>query len=212
MFGAKKYVFETSETRFLRRLKNSIIIFAASFFAYSLICFILLLVSKQENSATRTFFYKRSPDLIVVFTGDKGRIPYAISLAKEYKQSNLLISGVNAKNSIAKILKNIDSSNVNLNYLDMDYNAKNTVENVRETLEYIRENKGYENVIIISHDYHILRIKAIANSQKRDSDKYNIFYQGLSTNLSSGRGIKILYKEVFKFFRTIAYIWLADID
>ena len=101
---------------------------------------------------------------------------------------------------------------MNLNYLDIDYNAKNTVENVRETLEYIRENKGYENVIIISHDYHILRIKAIANSQKRDSDKYNIFYQGLSTNLSSGRGIKILYKEVFKFFRTIAYIWLADID
>ncbi len=212
MFSRKKYVFETDETRLSRRIKDIAIFLVSSFLVYSIVCFILLLVSKQESSESRAYFYKRSPDLIVVFTGDKGRIPHAISLAKKYKLSNILISGVNLKNNIEKILANIDSTDINLNYLDLDYNARNTVENVRETLQHIRKNKGYENVIILSHDYHILRIKAIAKNQIRKSDEFNLFYLGLNTNLGTMRGVKILYKEVFKFFRTIAYLWLADID
>ncbi len=212
VFSKKRYVFETKDTRFSRKLKNFLTFLATSFIVYSIICFILLLVSKQESKESKEFFFKRSPDIIIVFTGDKGRIPYAIKRAKEYNQSNLLISGVNARNTVPKLLKNINSQKLNLNYLDLDYNSKNTLENVRESIRYIRKDPALTKALIISHDYHILRIKAIVNYLRRDSDQFTVYYQGVNTDLSKIRNLKILYKEAFKFFRTIAYIWLADID
>jgi uncharacterized SAM-binding protein YcdF (DUF218 family) len=212
MFNSKKYVFETNETRAFRRIKSFFFGLLSSFILYTIICFILLLVSKQENQTTKETFYKRSPDLIVVFTGDTGRIPYAIKLAKEFKQSNILISGVHSRNSVQRIIKDIKIDDVNPNFLDLDYHAKNTYENVVRTLEFLRASKGFEDVLVISHDYHLLRIKAILNDKRKTSDPYKFYFSGLNSDLSNFRNIKILYKEVFKFFRTLAYLSLADID
>ncbi len=212
IFPKKRYVFETSDTRFSRKLRNLLTFLTTCLFLYSITCFVLLLVSKQESQESRSYYYKRSPDIIIVFTGDKGRIPFAIKKAKEYNQSNLLISGVNNRNNVPKILRNIDAKEINLNYLDLDYNSKNTLENVRESLSYMRKDPAVKQALIISHDYHILRIKAIVNSLKRNNDKFQFHYEGVNTDLSKFRNIKVLYKEAFKFFRTLAYIWLADID
>lgn len=212
MFGEKKYIFETRETKLKRSVKNFLLSLISCFLLYSIICFILLLVSKQENQNTREVFYKRSPDIIVVFTGDTGRIPYAIKLAKEFNQSNILISGVRSKNTVANILKNIKTEHVNPNFLDLDYEARNTYENVVRTLDFIRNSKGVSDVLVVSHDYHILRIKAIFNDKVRPNESYNFYFSGVNSDLRRYRNIKILYKEVFKFFRTLAYLALADID
>lgn len=212
MFNNRKYVFETNETRAMRRVKSLLLAFLSSFFLYTIICIILLLVSKQENQITRETFFKRSPDLIVVFTGDHGRIPYAIKLAKDFKQSNILISGVHSKNNVQRILKDIKLEHVNPNFLDLDYHAKNTYENVVRTLNFLRKSKGFEDVLVVSHDYHLLRIKAILKNKHRQADPYKFYFSGVNSDLSQMRDIKILYKEVFKFFRTLAYLSLADID
>ncbi len=213
MFNDKKYVFETDKTRTVRRLKSLLMTLASVFFVYTILCIILLLVSKQENQESRQTFFKKSPDLIVVFTGDAGRIPYAIKLAKELKQSNILISGVHSKNNVDLLLKNINTeSQINPNFLELDYQARNTYENVMRTLDYIRASKGFKDILVISHDYHILRIKAVFEEKRRKDDSYTLYYSGVNTNYSNFRNIKILYKEVFKFFRTIAYLSLADID
>jgi uncharacterized SAM-binding protein YcdF (DUF218 family) len=213
MFGDKKYVFETQETRVVRRVKNFFLSLLSFFILYSIICLILLLVSKHENQITKENFFKTSPDIIVVFTGDSGRIPYAIKLAKEYKQSNILISGVHTQNNIDRILKDIElSSHINPNFLDLDYNAKNTYDNVIRTLQFLRERQEINDVLVISHDYHLLRIKAILNDKQRPNDHYNFYFSGVNSNLSSPRDLKIIYTEVFKFFRTLAYLALADID
>ena len=213
MFRSKKYIFETNKTKISRKISNFIFFLISSFFAYSLICFILLLVSKRENQSTQESLFKRSPDLIVVFTGDKGRIQYAIKLAKKYKQSNILISGVHSKNNVNTLLKNIDATNINTNFLDLDYNAKNTFQNVKRTIQFIQDKKKLKNILIISHDYHILRIKAIfEDQQKKYYLNYNFLYTGIKSNFNSFRNIKILYKEVFKFFRTLGFLILEGVD
>jgi len=212
MFNSKKYVFETNDTRAVRRIKTFFFGLLSSFFLYTITCIILLLVSKQENQITRETFFKRSPDLIVVFTGDQGRIPYAIKLAKDFNQSNILISGVHSKNNVQRILKDINLEDVNPNFLDLDYHAKNTYENVVRTLEFLRNSKGFNDVLVISHDYHLLRIKAILNDRRLEKDPYQFYFSGVNSDFSKIRNMKILYKEVFKFFRTLAYLSLADID
>jgi uncharacterized SAM-binding protein YcdF (DUF218 family) len=213
MFGEKRYVFETSETRLSRRIRNFLLSLVSITIAYSIICLILLLVSKQENQTTKEKFYKTSPDIIVVFTGDTGRIPYAIKLAKQFKQSNILISGVNSRNNVDRILKDITlSSHINPNFLDIDYDAKNTYENVVRTLTFLREKNDIRNVLVISHDYHILRIKAIVKDKINKHDNFKFYFSGVNSNLSQFRSIKKIYKEVFKFFRTLAYLALGDID
>ena len=101
---------------------------------------------------------------------------------------------------------------INPNFLDIDYNAKNTFENVKMTLKFISGKKGFKNILVVSHDYQILRIKAIFTDQHRTPEDHNFLYTGVNSNLSSFRNIKILYKEVFKFFRTLGFLALADID
>lgn len=213
MFTNRKYVFETRETRFRRRFRNLLLASLCFILAYSIISLILLLVSKQENQFAKETFFKKNPDLIVVFTGDAGRIPYAIALAKEMKQSNILISGVDQNNHVDILLKNINTdSQIDPNFLDLDYRPRNTYENVASTLDYLRSSKGFKDILIVSHDYHILRIKAVVNELQKSDDNFNFYYMGLTSNYSKLNNIKKLYKEVFKFFRTLIYLSLAEID
>lgn len=128
------------------------------------------------------------------------------------KQTNILISGVNSKNNVERILKHIDKSEIDPHFLELDYNAKNTIENVKHTIEYLRTHGVLNEVLIISHDYHILRIKAIFQDMMKDEDKFNIHYLSVNSNLSKVKDLKIIYKEVFKFFRTLAYLAIKDID
>jgi len=46
----------------------------------------------------------------------------------------------------------------------------------------------------------------------KKKDPYKFYFSGVNSDLSNLRDIKILYKEVFKFFRTLAYLALGDID
>ena len=96
-FKKKKYLFpvEKEPGRF-----NFKIIFTALSVTY-LFCvitmFTMLKNSGEQSKKTRDFFFNRSPDLIVVPTGDKGRISLAINMAKKYKLSNIFITGVYKK-------------------------------------------------------------------------------------------------------------------
>jgi uncharacterized SAM-binding protein YcdF (DUF218 family) len=158
-------------------------------------------------------FFNRPPDLIVVFTGDQGRIPYALRKAKELKQSQIFITGVHSKNSVQTLLNPLTlSEDFDANFLEIDYLARNTVENVISTLRYLRENRSLKTVLIISHDYHIMRIKLITNKIKASSDQIEFFYEGVPTSYANKRNLKILYKEVYKLFRTYLFLLLWDVD
>ncbi len=209
----KKYVFETKQTRSWRKALELFSKFVIFILGYSLLSYTLILYSQNENVKTKETFYKKRPDIIVVFTGDRGRIQEAIRLAKEYNQENILISGVHTKNNVSTLIQSHQiTDEINHDFLDIDYNAKNTYENVLETLQALRKKSNIDSVLIVSHDYHILRIKSIIEYRRRESDHYKFYFWGVKSPLNSFRSLKIIYKEVFKYFRTLTYLALASED
>lgn len=205
----KKYIFETQRTRLFRYFQNSLFILCVSTILYAIISLLFILTARNLNEDTRKHFYDLSPDLIVVFTGDSGRIPLAIEVAKKYKLSNVFITGVYSKNSVDSLLRPFElDGSFDPNFLTIDYLARNTVENVISTLRHLRENKGNRKVIIISHDYHIMRIKLIFNKLLEHSDDFDINYYSVSTDFTSMRNVKIIAKEVYKWIRTYGFLML----
>jgi uncharacterized SAM-binding protein YcdF (DUF218 family) len=186
------------------------LILLSLFLAYTFVCSILLLDARNETKNAKTKFVQTPPDLIVVFTGGVGRIEFAVKKAREFRQPNVFITGVNEKNSVQTILDPINVPNKESEHFDLDYTAKNTVENVVSTLKYLRNNTGINRVLIISSDYHIMRIKDIMQTLKLPSDKFEFYYSAVPSNYLHFRNIKILYMETFKLVRTKIFLLLLN--
>lgn len=204
-----KYIFETKNTRYARILKNFSFIMVVLCILYIIASLLFVLFAHNENRISKVAFFKRPPDLIVVFTGQTGRIPHAISLAKNYKSSPMFITGVNARNSVKSILSKLSlDPSFDPNQLHIDYLARNTVENVLSTRRFLNDRHNMKSILIISHDYHLMRIKLITNSLQSFDDSRDFYYTGVDSDYSSTRNIKILFKEVFKFIRTYGFLTL----
>jgi uncharacterized SAM-binding protein YcdF (DUF218 family) len=206
MFG-RKYVFETKSTR-LRRLLLSGLVFSCISIAVlgTFIIYIPIYAKMQKGRAAGAFFQK-SPDAIAVFTGDKGRIAYALELLKKNPSSRLFISGVHAANSFQTLLEKQAPpatgeavQNVGMQ-VDLDYKSRNTFENVRETVKFLNHNAEFRKVLIISSDYHIMRIKLIM-SHYMISDKPELYFDSVNTPYSNWVDVKKLLKEAVKITRT----------
>jgi uncharacterized SAM-binding protein YcdF (DUF218 family) len=206
MFG-RKYVFETKSTR-LRRLLLSGLIFSSIVIGVlgTFIVYIPIYAKMQKGRAAGAFFQK-SPDAIAVFTGDKGRIAYALELLKKNPSSRLFISGVHAANSFQTLVDKQASpstgeavKNVGMQ-VDLDYKSRNTFENVQETLKFLKKNAEFKKVLIISSDYHIMRIKLIM-SHNMTSEKPDLYFDSVNTPYSTWSDVKKLLLEAVKITRT----------
>jgi uncharacterized SAM-binding protein YcdF (DUF218 family) len=206
MILKSKYMFESKTTRIYRHLASIGVAFLSLFLAYTFVCSILLLDARNETKNSKSKFVQSPPDLIVVFTGGVGRIEYAVKKAREFRQPNVFITGVNEKNSMQTLLNPINVTDKESEHFDIDYTAKNTVENVVSTLKYLRSNTGINKVLIISSDYHIMRIKDIVSTLKLPSDKFEFYYSAVPSNYFHFRNIKILYTETFKLVRTKLFL------
>lgn len=85
-------------------------------------------------------------DVLVVFTGGKGRIHVGLSLLEGNSAPLLFISGV-AKNVterdlLLKKLRKISSSSPNISKIILGYHAKNTRENAKEVSFWIHKNRS----------------------------------------------------------------------
>jgi uncharacterized SAM-binding protein YcdF (DUF218 family) len=166
------------------------------------------MVPKKEAEITHAAFFNRSPDLIVVYTGDKGRIPFAIKKAKEYQQNRIFISGVYKQNTVDILTSTLNSSEkVDFNQWDIDYEAQNTFENVTETVKYLKENPTLHNILIISHDYHILRIRTLIESRSEIASDINFYYDGPKANFYQLDNLKKLFVESYKLLRTYLFLF-----
>lgn len=211
MLFKSKYIFETRKTRFKRYLYNFCVLLFGLFIFYLLFCLFIIFYARNQTQHTEEVFYQRPPDLIVIFTGDAGRIPFGLKLAKDYQQPNIFITGVYTKNTVESLLKPLGDDYIqDLNLLEIDYLARNTVENALSTLRYLRESGQDQDVLIISHDYHILRIRLIMERLRSISDNSRFYYYGLQTQYTEQRNIKILAREVFKLVRAYAFLLLWD--
>ena len=216
MFG-RKYVFETKSTR-MRRLfiSGAVTSVAALALVITFIIYIPIYAKMQKGRADGAFFQK-SPDAIAVFTGDKGRIAYAMELLKKNPTSKLFISGVYAKNSVQTLLNNQSNPNTTEQLsspdmqVDLDYESKNTFENVRETVEYLKSNPDLKSVLIISSDYHIMRINLII-SHFLNNSKQEFYFDSVPTDFTTWKETKKLLLEALKLARTFIQLKILRED
>lgn len=169
--------------------------------AYIGTCLVFYQLSLDKNLKAYQNLDKFRPDLIAVFTGHSGRINLALKIAKKYPQARIFITGVNKRNTLDTLMEAFDLQTTS-KLMDIDYWAKNTVENGISTLRMLRKNPGLKNVLIISHDYHLMRINLIMNKLKSKNENYKLYFLGRETNYSNLRNLKILSKEVIKLVRT----------
>lgn len=220
MFG-KRYTFETSQTRRSRLLWNAIAIFAITFIIFTTLCVYIPIHAKRENQLTKEFFFQKTPDMIAVFTGDRGRIGQGIELAKKYPEAKFFISGVDSRNSYKTLLEYQSPKDINddpnellqtqATNLELDYLSRNTLENVLSTLRYLRKDPtNHKDIIIISSDYHILRIQLYLNKILEENDQFTFYFQSIPSNYSSFRSIKILFSEIVKLFKATMVVIFWD--
>lgn len=207
MFG-RKYTFESRSTR-LRR----ILIGIASIGAIALALIISFIVyipiyAKMQKGRSAGAFYQKSPDAIAVFTGDKGRISYALDVTTKNPSAKLFISGVHAANSFQTLL-NAQANpatgevvNNNGVQVELDYNSKNTFQNVVETVRFLEKNPQFDKVLIISSDYHIMRIKLII-SHFLSGKKPEVYFDSVPGTYHEWSDVRKLLKEAVKIVRSV---------
>jgi uncharacterized SAM-binding protein YcdF (DUF218 family) len=179
-------------------LKKTLLV-AMALYLMALVFFSLSSLSLNQKAKKKLEHF--TPDLISVFTGHSGRIHLALNLAKKFPQSTVLITGVHKDNTPEKIAKSFKLKNTS-RVVEVDYTATNTVENGISTLRYIRQNPQLKNILIVSHDYHLLRIAHIMKKLKLQSDHITIEFLGHKTDYFKLRSIKIVSKEIIKLIRT----------
>lgn len=210
MFG-RKYTFESKTTRLRRILISGA--FLAGLTIALVITFIIYIpiYAKMQKGRANGAFFQKSPDAIAVFTGDKGRIAYAMEMMKKNPTSKLFISGVYAANSFETLLNKqaVPATSDELTtagmQVDLDYESRNTFENVRETVNYLKSNPDLERILIISSDYHIMRIKLII-SHYMDGSKKEFYFDSVPNSYTSWKDTKKLLKEAVKIVRTFVQI------
>lgn len=214
MLFRSKYIFESRSTRARRAIFNMAAIITAFSICYLVLCLALITIARQNTRQADLAFFQKQPDLIVVYTGDQGRIPYAIQKARAFRQSQIFISGVYKTNSVDSLVTPLtnEANDIDINMLEIDYQARNTVENVMATYQHLRQNHALQKVLIVSHDYHIARIMKIVESLRRDDDTTEFYYSGVESDFTTPRNIKILGTEAFKYLRTWLFLLLWDTD
>jgi len=208
MMLGKKYTFETKNTRIRRLLLSGVFLFVLVLGTITSFIVYIPIYAKMQKGRAAGAFYQKSPDAIAVFTGDKGRISYALELLKHNPSSKLFISGVYAANSFKTLIEkqtNSDSgrdvvNNVGMQ-VDLDYESKNTFENVRETVQFLKRNSEFNKVLIISSDYHIMRINLII-SHEMSGERPEFYFDSVSNSYTEWKNIKKLLKEAVKITRT----------
>lgn len=213
----RKYTFETKSTRLRRLVLSGVFVGALSLaLIVSFIVYIPIYAKMQKNKAAGAF-YQKSPDAIAVFTGDKGRIAYAMELMKKNPSAKLFISGVHTSNSLPNILakQTPDTTSEEVTdaglLIDLDYESTNTFENVRETASYLKENPQIKKVLIISSDYHIMRIKLII-SHFMDDKETEFYFDSVLNKYSTWNENKKLLKEALKLVKTFIQLKIFRAD
>lgn len=213
----KKYVFETKKTRTARIISSVVFVSLVIITAFSLMAIYIPIFAKNQKRIADENFFQRSPDVIAVFTGDVGRIDYALKKGEKSPSTKIFITGVYVKNSLKTLLekqgKNIsvdDYLEQESHHVEIDYLARNTIENGLATLRFMNRLDSHKNVLIISSDYHIFRISRIMNALKDENSEYNFYYDSIPSDYSKTANLKKLIKEVYKFFKTSTFLMFWD--
>jgi uncharacterized SAM-binding protein YcdF (DUF218 family) len=217
---SKKYTFESKETKLRRILLNLFLVLILTFAFLSLFGLYIPIHANQQAVKAQEYFFQKNPDVIAVFTGDKGRIKVGIELSQKYPDAKFFISGVDSRNSFKTILEyqRIDADQKNLEELieeksinlEIDYLSRNTLENVLSTIRFLRQNPHLKDVLIVSSDYHIFRINLFLMKIKNNKDNFNFHFHSIPNKYTKTRNIKLLGREIIKILKAVMVIIFWD--
>jgi uncharacterized SAM-binding protein YcdF (DUF218 family) len=206
------------EARFFRWIKKTflgLLIFLTLMFLSLMIT--IPYYSQRLVEDTKSLLYDEAPDVIVVFTGDQGRVEHALKLASKYPTAKLYISGVFSKNSLITLVqqnkiklpesRGIDWLSQNI---EIDYAAQNTIGNVLMTLNYIRQNYLNGKVLVISSNYHFTRINLLFSFFTEKNEKFSFIYEPVKKPDSWTNKLKKTFFESLKFLNTLFVLLLWD--
>lgn len=213
----RKYVFETRKTRTKRIFQSIVITSSLICVSFILLCIYIPIYAEKQNEATAQAFFKRSPDLIAVFTGDTGRIDYTFKKAEKHPSAKIFITGVYAKNNLKILLKKQgkdisvdDYLEQESHHIELDYLARNTIENGLATIHYMEKLSTVKNVLIISSDYHIFRISRIMSALSDQNPEFQFHFESIPSDYRQVHNLQKLFKEVYKFFKTSTFLLFWD--
>lgn len=207
------YRFNLKENRETLKTTLKVTLFLTVFlFCYLLVSLLVLQIYSNFTTEKAKFFYfEKSPDLVAVFTGDKGRIDLAFKILEQYPESKLLISGVYNKNTLRSLLteKNMSLSEEQLaQVVEIDYLSKNTFDNVLATIQEVKKDPSIKNILVISSDYHLLRINLLFYFLKDEETTFQVHYMGVDSQSqfigklidSGSEGLKIFKSLMVSMF------------
>ncbi len=156
----------------------------------------------------------RSADGISVLTGGPSRIDQAMKLLATGKAKRLLITGVNRTTSM-EALKDLASQGDQFFAccVDIDKEAKNTIDNATETSQWAALNH-YNSIIIVTSNYHMPR--AIAEMSHAMPDIALIPFAVVGDRWrdepwwTSGTTLRLLLSEYVKYVAVEMRVRLAD--
>ncbi len=157
----------------------------------------------------------RAADGITVLTGGGSRIDEAMKLLANHKASRVLITGVYKKTTKAQ-LKSLASQGDQLFTccVDLDYEARNTIDNATETAEWVAKHK-YNSVIVVTSNYHMPR--ALAELGRAMPGVSLIPYSVVDNNVHLDRWwtypgtAKLLVSEYLKYLPAVARLGATNL-
>ncbi len=95
-------------------------------------------------------------DAIVVLTGGRNRLKEAVRLLNSKKAERLFVSGVFSGTSLKELQNREDVEIFDSEQVTLDKKSTNTVENAKETSEWIKKNK-INSIYLVTSNYHMPR-------------------------------------------------------
>lgn len=191
---------------------NSLMGVAALFIVYFVFLLVILMSAKSEQTRVSEGLYQKPADAIVVFTGDKGRIKRALALTTKWPEARVIISGVYGSNTLKTIVTGQDGAEELLRspvQVEIDYEALDTLGNVRETLEHLDvSSTEIKRVLVVTSDYHVMRVRMIFEHLMKNQT-FEVYYEGVESNWSKWSNISKLLKESLKTLRVWVILKLS---
>ncbi|MCU0818332.1 MAG: YdcF family protein [Beijerinckiaceae bacterium] len=117
-----------------------------------------LVIFVETLDAPRTPANARA-DGIIVLTGGADRIEDGIRLLEAGHARRLLISGVNAQVTMEQLRRTWPGHELAFDCcIDLDFRARNTIENARESAQWVRQN-AFRSILLVTASYHMPRAR-----------------------------------------------------
>lgn len=139
-------------------------------------------------------------DVIVVLTGDKGRISAAAQILQQETDALLFISGVGGGAALEALSGTKTLSNEQKQFISIGRKALNTRQNALETAEFIKDKPNIKTILLVTSYYHLPR--SLVEFKRTIPDNINIKTYPLKSDTNErhlGMKYKLLLKEYNKF-------------